>query len=56
MRIASKLVLLVMLLSAPFAATAVAQYSEGPVCGDCSCSAGQCCTKGWGTCSCHTCG
>jgi hypothetical protein len=56
MRLARKLVLLLVLLLAPFAMTVAAQpENQGPVCGDCSCSSGQCCSKGWGTCSCHTC-
>jgi hypothetical protein len=57
MRIARKLAVLCLLLLAPFAATVAAQDNQGSVCGDCSCSAGQCCTKGaWGSCSCHKCG
>lgn len=58
MRLARKLAILVMLLLAPFAATVAAQDNQtGPTCGDCTCSAGQCCTKGtFGGCSCHTCG
>lgn len=57
MRIARKMLLLAMLVLAPFAAKAAAQAEiEGPKCGDCQCSDNQCCSKSWtGSCSCYTC-
>lgn len=55
MRIVRNMALLALLLAAPmFAAPTSAQ--GGPTCGDCTCSAGQCCKKSWtGSCSCNTC-
>ena len=58
MRIARNLALLVLLLVAPVAANlaVAAQIGTMSTCGDCTCDAGQCCTKSWaGGCSCHTC-